>query len=71
MDAIGAIGIARCMTFGGAKKRPLYSDAPARTFTSGDEYAKHAAEGTTINHFYEKLLKVRESYATRSQVFNH
>ena len=61
LDAIGAIGIARCFTYGGAKKRPLYSDAPPATVLSAEDYAKAAEGGTTINHFYEKLLKVSQS----------
>lgn len=59
LDAIGAIGIARCFTYGGAKKRPLYSDAKPKQLSSAEEYAKASEEGTTINHFHEKLLRVR------------
>jgi len=59
LDAIGAIGIARCFTFGGAKKRILY-DAALKPQTDinvlKSEYTKAGRNATTINHFYEKLL---------------
>lgn len=60
LDAIGAIGIARCFTYGGAKKRVLHDPAvlPSAALTQ-DEYTDRSREQTTINHFHEKLLKLR------------
>ncbi len=60
LDAIGAIGIARCFTFGGAKHRVLYDPAvPPREGLTKEQYMAGAEKATTINHFHEKLLKLK------------
>lgn len=63
LDAIGAIGIARAFTYGGYKNRRLYdlNESPA-TFESRESYKNH--QGSTFNHFYEKLIKLKESIKT-------
>ncbi|KAF0697987.1 Aste57867_11369 [Aphanomyces stellatus] len=64
LDAIGAMGIARCLTFGGHKKRPLY-DAAVPPIDSMDKAAYMANKnGPTINHFYEKLFKLKDMMKT-------
>ena len=53
-DAIGAIGIARCFTYGGYKRRPLYdADVLPMTSMTKEQYMDPTRANTTINHFYE------------------
>lgn len=55
LDAIGAIGIARTMMYGGAHATRLYDPAlPPRTQLDAASYRQ--GESTIINHFHEKLL---------------
>ena len=65
LDAIGAIGIARCFNYGGFKKRPLYDPeiTPNMNMSKAD-YKKSTAP--TINHFYEKLLLLKDRMNTNT-----
>ncbi|XP_050939095.1 uncharacterized protein LOC103500350 isoform X2 [Cucumis melo] len=66
LDAIGAIGIARCFTFGGSKKRVLHDPAISpRTCLSKEAYM-NKEEQTTVNHFHEKLLKIKDLMKTKA-----
>ncbi|DAZ95180.1 TPA: hypothetical protein N0F65_012434 [Lagenidium giganteum] len=59
LDAIGAIGIARCFTYGGFKKRALYDpEIPCTAEVTQEQYMDKSRAAPTINHFYEKLLKL-------------
>ena len=63
LDALGAIGIARTFNYGGFKNRQLYNPAIAPNLKmSKDEYKN--SESPTLNHFYEKLLLLKDKMNT-------
>ena len=65
LDAIGAIGIARCFNYGGFKNRPLYNpEIPPNLKMTKSEYKNSVAP--TINHFYEKLLLLKDQMHTKT-----
>lgn len=63
LDALGAIGIARCFHYGGYKNNPIYDpfDLPRTTLDKSSYILK---PGPSINHFFEKLLTLKDKFHT-------
>lgn len=65
LDAVGAIGIARTFAYGGAKGREIYNpDVKPENHQTFDQYKN--GTGPTINHFYEKLLLLKDRMNTET-----
>ena len=65
LDAIGAIGIARTFNYGGFKNRPLYNPNIQPNMNMNKEEYKNS-ESPTLNHFYEKLLLLKDKMNTET-----
>lgn len=65
LDAIGAVGIARTFVYSGWTGRPVHDPSlPPRDSMTAKEYRND--KGTAINHFHEKLLKLKDLFNTPS-----
>ena len=65
LDALGAIGIARTFAFGGSRGRALYDPSDAGTLHDSFEAYKSKSTGS-LNHFFEKLLLLKNRMHTQS-----
>ncbi|XP_020586185.1 uncharacterized protein LOC110028606 [Phalaenopsis equestris] len=67
LDAIGAIGIARCFTYGGSTNQILHDpEISPRQNLSKEKYMNRAEKSTSINHFHEKLFKLKNIMKTEA-----
>ena len=62
LDAMGAIGIARTFSYGGRKMRPLWNGP----LPKGLENPSPVKDESTIQHFYDKLLKLKDLMKTKT-----
>lgn len=67
LDAIGAIGIGRTFAFGGTYARPMYIPGESLSFTK-DFVEDPNHRTSTIAHFYEKLLKLKQNMNTKTGI---
>lgn len=65
LDAIGAIGIARCFNYGGFKERAIYNPEIEPNLNMTKEEYKNS-NAPSINHFYEKLLLLKQKMNTET-----
>ena len=67
LDAIGAIGVSRALHYGGYKNRLIYDpETQPLQFDSKEAYKK--SDGPSLNHFYEKLLKIKGQLHTKTAI---
>lgn len=63
LEAMGAIGIARCLMYGWAHNCPLW--IPGENLDFSHDYIEDGTNTTTVAHFYEKLLRLKDNMNTQ------
>lgn len=66
LDAIGAIGVARCFAFGGKRNRTLFDLADVENSKPTAEEYKNKTGGSGVEHFFEKLLLIKDIMTTKA-----
>jgi uncharacterized protein len=64
LDAIGAIGIGRTFTYGGARNIKMYDDSVSLDL--GDNFTDAKDDPSTIHHFYHKLFRLKDNMNTKT-----
>lgn len=65
LDALGAIGVARCFSYGGFRNREMYNPEKKPYLHANFEEYKKNTDGTSLNHFYEKLFLLKDRMKTQ------
>lgn len=66
LDAIGAVGIIRCIEYGNSKGRKFYSGENLKK--EGDNIVFNKSTNTSLSHFYDKLLHIKEEMNTKTAI---
>ena len=66
LDAMGGIGIARTFAYGGSRGRSIYTPGEAPRLDMDGKNYESRTDGCSLNHFYEKLLLLKDRMNTES-----